>query len=159
MALLSLAGVFIALYLYLHKLGIIGQLACGTGGCETVQLSPYSRFLGIPVPLIGLGGYGTLLFLSLRALQQPDDARWPQLLLWLAGIGVGFSAYLTYLELFVIHAICRWCVGSAIVILLGAQINAEMEHQTARDTTEPGGKPLGERGATMADTIGAAQGS
>jgi uncharacterized membrane protein len=118
MALLSLAGIFIALYLYLHKLGMIGQLACGSGGCETVQLSPYSRFLGIDVPLIGLGGYATLLFLSLRALQQPGDARWPRLLVWFAGVGVAFSAYLTYLELFVLHAICRWCVGSEIIILL-----------------------------------------
>jgi uncharacterized membrane protein len=39
------------------------------------------------------------------------------LLLVLAGLGVGFTAYLTYLELFVIHAICRWCVGSAAIIL------------------------------------------
>jgi uncharacterized membrane protein len=116
-ALLSLAGIFIALYLYLHKLGIIGQLACGTGGCETVQLSPYSRFLGIDVPLIGLGGYGTLLFLSLRALEQPQEPLWPRLLVWFSGVGVAFSAYLTCLELFVIHAICRWCVGSEIIIL------------------------------------------
>lgn len=115
-AILSLFGLFVALYLYLWKLGIVGTLACGTGGCETVQLSTYSRFLGVEVPLIGLGGYLTLLVLSLAALQRPDDARWPRLLLLLAGIGLGFTAYLTYLELFVIHAICRWCVGSAAII-------------------------------------------
>jgi hypothetical protein len=49
-ALLSLAGLLLALYLYLYKLGLIGQLACGTGGCETVQLSPYSRFLASRCP-------------------------------------------------------------------------------------------------------------
>ena len=117
-ALLSLVGVFVALYLYLHKLGFIGHLACGAGGCGTVQLFGYSRFLGVDVPLIGLAGYTTLLTISLVSLERPADSRWPRLLLWLAGAGVMFSAYLTYLELFVIQAICRWCLGSAVIILL-----------------------------------------
>ena len=117
-ALLSLAGLFVSLYLYLYKLGYIGTLACGTGGCETVQFSSYSRFLGIDVPLLGLLAYAALLGLSMLALQQPGTARWPGLLRLLSGGGVAFSAYLTYLELFVIHAICRWCVGSAVIVLL-----------------------------------------
>jgi uncharacterized membrane protein len=118
-ALLSLAGLFISAYLYLYKLGKIGGLACGAGGCETVQLSPWSRVAGVEVALIGLLGYAGLLALSLAAL-QPGLAgrRWPApLLAGLAGVGVLFSGYLTYLELFVIHAICRWCVASGFVIL------------------------------------------
>ena len=118
-ALLSLAGLFISAYLYLYKLGRIGSLACGTGGCETVQLSPWSRVAGVEVALIGVLGYAGLLGLSLAAL-QPGLAgrRLPATLLAaLAGIGVLFTAYLTYLELFVIHAICRWCVASGFVIL------------------------------------------
>ena len=118
MALLSLAGLFVALYLYLYKLGVIGQLACGTGGCETVQLSPYSRFLGVDVPLIGAVGYTTLLVLSILSLQAPRDLRWPRLLLGLSGVGLAFTGYLTFLELFVIRAVCRWCVVSAGIILL-----------------------------------------
>jgi membrane protein len=47
-----------------------------------------------------------------------------------------------------------WLWLSIIIILLGAEINAEIEHQTARDTTTGHRKPLGERGATMADTVG-----
>ena len=117
-ALLSLAGLFVSLYLYLYKLGYIGTLACGTGGCETVQFSSYSRFLGIDVPLLGLLAYAALLGLSMLALHQPGTGRWPGLLRLLSGGGVAFSAYLTYLELFVIHAICRWCVGSAVIVLL-----------------------------------------
>ena len=117
-ALLSLAGLFVSLYLYLYKLGYIGTLACGTGGCEKVQFSSYSRFLGIEVPLLGLVGYAALMGLSVLALQQPGSARWPGLLRLLTGGGLAFTAYLTYLELFVIHAICRWCVGSAVIILL-----------------------------------------
>ena len=50
-----------------------------------------------------------------------------------------------------------WIWLSVIVILLGGKLNAEIEHQTARDSTEGGGKPLGQRGAKMADTVGAAQ--
>jgi len=118
-ALLSLAGLFISAYLYLYKLGRIGSLACGTGECETVQLSPWSRVAGVEVALIGVLGYAGLLGLSLAAL-QPGLAgrRWPATLLaGLGGVGVLFTAYLTYLELFVIHAICRWCVASAFVIL------------------------------------------
>lgn len=118
-ALLSLVGLFISAYLYLYKIGRIGSLACGAGECETVQQSPWSRFAGIEVSLIGLAGYAGLLLLSLAAL-QPDlsGRRWPTtLLVVLAGLGLGFTAYLTYLELFVIHAICRWCVASAVIIL------------------------------------------
>lgn len=117
-ALLSLAGLFVAAYLYLYKIGKIGTLACGTGGCETVQLSPYSRFLGLEVALYGVGGYATLLGLSLLTIRTPaGEQRWPaRLLLVLASIGVLFTIYLTALELFVIHAICRWCVASAVII-------------------------------------------
>ncbi|HEY0351625.1 MAG TPA: vitamin K epoxide reductase family protein [Gemmatimonadales bacterium] len=118
-ALLSLAGLFISAYLYLYKIGKIGTLACGTGDCETVQLSPWSRVAGLEVSLIGVVGYAVLTAVSLAALQPAlSSRRWPvQLLSLLAGIGVAFTIYLTYLELFVIHAICRWCVGSGVIIV------------------------------------------
>jgi uncharacterized membrane protein len=116
-ALMSLVGLFVSTYLYLYKIGRIGTLACGAGGCETVQTSPWSRFAGVEVALIGVVGYAALLVVALIAL-QPTPRRWPaNLLTALAAGGVVFSAYLTYLELFVIHAICRWCVGSALIIL------------------------------------------
>jgi uncharacterized membrane protein len=117
-ALLSLLGVFVALYLYLFKIGKIGALVCGTGGCETVQLSRYSRFLGVEVSLIGLIGYAGLLGFTLWSLRPAvAGLRWPATMLSiLSGIGVVFASYLTWLELFVIHAICRWCVGSALII-------------------------------------------
>jgi uncharacterized membrane protein len=118
-ALTSLLGLFVSAYLYLYKIGRIGTLACGSGDCETVQTSPWSRFLGVEVSLIGLVGYAVLFVLALLALQAaPGSRRWPERLLTiLAAGGVVFTAYLTYLELFVIHAICRWCVGSAVIIV------------------------------------------
>jgi uncharacterized membrane protein len=131
-AFLSLAGLFISGYLYLYKIGKIGSLACGTGGCETVQLSSWSRFAGLEVSLIGVLGYAVLLGLSLAALQPSLAAeRWPATLLAvLAALGVAFTAYLTYLELFVIHAICRWCVGSAVIIT-GVFVVALLDHRRA----------------------------
>ncbi|MEO8449365.1 MAG: vitamin K epoxide reductase family protein [Gemmatimonadota bacterium] len=118
MALLSMAGLFVSAYLYLYKIGLIGTLACGNGGCETVQLSPQSKFLGVDVALIGLVGYAVLLGLSLLALQPRfAGSSWPvRALPVLSGGAVLFTAYLKYLELFVIHAICRWCVASAVMV-------------------------------------------
>ncbi len=119
LALLALAGLFISIYLWLYKLGKIGTIACGTGGCETVQLSPQSRFLGIDVSLIGVVGYTVLLGLAMLALiPKHQGASWPlKWLMVLAGAAVLFTIYLKYLEFFVIHAVCRWCVGSAVVII------------------------------------------
>jgi uncharacterized membrane protein len=118
-ALLSLLGLFVSAYLYLYKIGRIGTLACGTGGCETVQASAWSRFAGVEVALIGMVGYGALLLVSLASLQPAlATRRWPATALAaMSGVGVAFTLYLTYLELFVIHAICRWCVGSAAIIV------------------------------------------
>ncbi len=117
-AVLSLAGFFVALYLYLWKLGLIGTMACGTGACEAVQLSPYSRFLGIEVPLIGVLGYLALFVASLLALRMPGDRRWVVMLLGLASGALCFTLYLTYVELFVLRAVCRWCVLSAALVVL-----------------------------------------
>ncbi|TDJ56654.1 MAG: vitamin K epoxide reductase family protein [Gemmatimonadetes bacterium] len=119
-ALLSLVGVFVSSYLYLYKIGKIGTMACGTGGCETVQTSEWARFLGIEVSLLGLLGYLGLFLVALAGLQPPLVARRGVALLLVAmsGLGVAFAFYLTVLEVFVIHAICYWCVGSAVIIIL-----------------------------------------
>jgi uncharacterized membrane protein len=108
---LSLIGLGIAGYLtYVHYEGL-KVLCLSSGGCETVQSSTYAKLDGIPVPVLGLLGYISILFsLALRG----DMGRLAGF--GLALIGFGFSAYLTYRELFTIKAICQWCVGSAIVM-------------------------------------------
>lgn len=119
-ALLSLVGLFISAYLLLHKLGVVGTLVCGTGSCGTVQASPWAVFLGVPVPAWGLAGYGAMFAVSLAGL-QPGLAASRRVGLTLVGLGAGgfgFSAYLTGVEAFVIHAWCRWCVASAVVATL-----------------------------------------
>ncbi len=117
-ALLALAGFFVALYLYLYKIGVYGELQCGTGSCETVQASPYAVWLGHPVALYGVAGYAALFVLSLLGAQPALAVRrWPaRTLALLATPGWVFSLYLTYLEVFVIHALCRWCVTSVVIM-------------------------------------------
>lgn len=109
-ALICLAGIAVAGYLtYVHYEDI--SPVCTTGGCEKVQASEYSELAGIPVALLGLIGYvGIALSLLLRGdLGHAATAA-------LAFVGFGFSVYLTYLELFVIDAICQWCVVSAVLM-------------------------------------------
>lgn len=116
-AVLALVGVLISTYMLLYHLGLIGTIACGTGGCQTVQNSPWASFLTVPVPLIGLLGYGLLFGTALLGTSDSfyTDRRIAVVLVTGALVGVGFSLYLTYLEMYVIHAWCRWCIASAII--------------------------------------------
>jgi uncharacterized membrane protein len=117
-AVLALAGSFVALYLTLFKIGVIGELACSVGECETVNLSRWATFLHLPVAAWGLGTYLFLLFLAIAGLSESrEDSRGISVaLVALSGWSVLFSGWLTYLELFKIHAICVWCVTSAGII-------------------------------------------
>jgi uncharacterized membrane protein len=118
-AVAALVGVLIAAYTLMFKLGLVGTLACGTGGCETVQTSPWATQFGIPVPVLGLVGYGAMLVLAILGLQAFARARWVAALLLAGGvIAFAFSAYLTYLEAYRIHAWCRWCLGSAAAAVI-----------------------------------------
>jgi uncharacterized membrane protein len=118
MALLALVGLLVATYLWLYKLGVLGELRCGTGSCEVVQASPYAALLGIPVAFYGVAGYAALFVISLGGLQPSfaADRRVAVLLAALATTGFAFTLYLTAIELFVLHAICRWCVASAVIM-------------------------------------------
>lgn len=119
-ALVALAGLFVASYLSLYKLGYIGTLACSVGSCETVQLSKWAALFGVPVAVWGVVFYVAVLGVALAGLSGAlaDSVRVSQLLVVMTGIGVLFSAWLTSLELFVIHAICTYCVISAIVVTI-----------------------------------------
>ena len=111
-------GIIVATYLALYKLGYIGSLACSTGAnisCETVNTSKYAFLMGAPVALWGVGYYVFTFLLGMLSVQPrfDQDRRFSIALAAVTGWGFLFSAYLTYLELFVIHAICQWCVISA----------------------------------------------
>ena len=117
-AALALAGIFVSLYLTLYKLGIIGELSCSIGSCETVNTSRWSRFLGMPVAAWGLLFYLDVFAVAvISTLPRFEDERALSVVLVAeAAVGVVFSAWLTYLELGVIHAICIWCVTSAVIV-------------------------------------------
>jgi uncharacterized membrane protein len=119
-AVLALIGVFNAAYLSMYKLGIIGGLICRVGSCEQVQNSPQAELLGIPVSVLGLGAYLTLLALALVGVQPRfvRDRRIALAITAISGVGVLFSAYLTYVEARVIYMWCQYCVISAILITL-----------------------------------------
>ena len=116
-ALIALVGLFVALYLTLYKVGVIGELACSIGSCEAVQTSRWSTFLGLPVAAWGLAFYASVLAIALTGLtERYEDSRPLALgMLALTAWGALFSLWLTYVELFVIRAICQWCVISALL--------------------------------------------
>ncbi len=118
MRLLSMAGMGVSGYLtWAHLAG--QSVACGQSrGCDIVQQSVYSEVGGIPVAVLGLVAYTTLLTLTLLQgrISEDLDGYIPLAIFGISLIGVLYSAYLTYLELYVIYAICRWCVSSAIII-------------------------------------------
>lgn len=117
---LALIGVFVSTYLTLYKLGYIGQLQCAVGSCETVNTSRWATFLGLPVAAWGLGFYVLALALVMVGIQEryAESRGLSVLYVVLTGWGVLFSGWLTYLELFVINAICIWCVTSACIVAI-----------------------------------------
>jgi uncharacterized membrane protein len=109
---LSVLGLGIAGYLtYVHYAGVspVCEIA---HGCEKVQTSQWSKVAGVPVAVLGLLGYAAIVA---AVLVRGETA-----LVAAAGaalVGAGFSAYLTYREVFTIHAICIWCVASAVLMV------------------------------------------
>jgi uncharacterized membrane protein len=117
-AMLALAGIFVATYLLLYKIGMIGHLSCSIGSCETVNTSKWATFLGMPVAGWGVAFYLVLFIVALISTggRYAESRGMAQVIVALAASGVLFSAWLTWLELFRIHAICQWCVTSAILV-------------------------------------------
>jgi uncharacterized membrane protein len=111
---LTVAGLGVASYLtYVHYSGTPPVCTAG-GSCLQVQTSVYAKLAGVPVALIGLIGYVAILC----SLVLPDREQTRFATAALTLVGFGFSAYLTYRELFSIHAICEWCVSSAVIMTL-----------------------------------------
>ncbi len=115
---LAIVGLAVSLYLLTVHWGWWVAVCLGVGNCEVVNTSTYSELLGIPVALLGALTYISLIALS-TLIWKDLFAEYARLgRFFVAAIGVAFSAYLTYVELFVLHEICPWCVLSAILITL-----------------------------------------
>lgn len=118
---LAALGVALAGYLtYLHYSGTTPPCSIKGNPCSQVQKSRYSELAGIPVALIGLLGY--IVILGSLLAPESERARLATMALTLGGLG--FSAYLTYREVFTLHKICEWCVGSAVLmtIMMGLSV-------------------------------------
>jgi len=118
LAVLAMAGMGVAAYLtYSHYADQL--IACaGLGGCATVQNSEYSTIIGIPVAVLGmLFSAGLLALVLARLARLPLTEEWAPLAAFSMTLaGVAFAAYLTYIELFVVEAICIWCASFAAIV-------------------------------------------
>lgn len=147
---LTAIGLCLAGYLtYLHYSGTTPPCSIKGNPCSQVQKSRYSELVGVPVALIGLIGYIAILG-SLLA-PEGEGARFVTMALVLGGFG--FSAYLTYRELFTLHKICEWCVSSAVLMtvmmclsvwrFLRGDVDAMARARALADEPEPATPPLG----------------
>lgn len=114
----SLLGLAVSAFLF-YEYSLTGSVNCPIGnGCDIVRNSPYSKFLGISLPVLGILFY---LSMSIAAIIKSLDFKsWliSKFQLFAAIFGVGFGIYLTSLEAFVIKAYCFWCVLSFIISIL-----------------------------------------
>ena len=144
---LTVIGIALASYLtYIHYAHV--KPLCGRegGSCLKVQTSQYSKLAGVPVALIGLLGYIAIL----GTLLAPDEERWRFATVALTLGGFGFSAYLTYREVFSLEAICEYCVGSAILMTILLALSSWRflrGEQPPPEPAEPDGAPAGEPAA------------
>jgi uncharacterized membrane protein len=115
MIVLTVIGLGVASYLtVIHYAGIKPLCGRNGGGCEIVQTSTYSKLVGVPVALIGLIGYVGILGSLL--VPQRETTRFATVAMCV--LGFGFSAYLTYREVFTIHHLCDWCLSSAVIVTI-----------------------------------------
>jgi len=114
---LAIPGVLVAGYLtYSHY--DTGALVCTVGDCKTVQNSPYAEIAGIPISILGMGMYLAVIGLGFLRRTRPAWASTATMAAFaLVLSGAVYAAYLTYLEIAVIEAICQWCVTSAVLTL------------------------------------------
>ena len=113
---LSLIGLGVAGYLAYVETQMVEAVCGPIGDCNAVQSSSYAQLFGLPIGVIGVVGY--LAILGAWVWGRSGSATARALLLGMAMVGVIFSIYLTYLELFIIEAVCLWCLSSAVIATL-----------------------------------------
>jgi uncharacterized membrane protein len=116
---LSVIGLGVSIYLTYVEIYHTRALCGPVGDCNAVQSSPYAKLFGVlPIGVVGAIGYIAILFTWLwRRFRTDSLSRISGLIMYgMALFGTLFSIYLTYLELFVIHAVCIWCLSSAVII-------------------------------------------
>lgn len=114
----SFIGIVVSAYLTWIKLTGAYATCVGIGNCESVNSSRFAEISGVPIALIGMIGYLVILLFLIIELRYPDRIDFLRLILFgFTLTGALYSLYLTYLEVFVLHAICPYCVISAVAML------------------------------------------
>lgn len=117
-AVISAIGALVSAYLtWVHYSGDLA-LCIGVGGCESVQGSRFAVAGGVPVALIGLGGFALIFALAVLRLRHAPPV-WADVAIFAVSVAaVVYVSYLTYVELFVLGAVCPWCVAVAVCSML-----------------------------------------
>ncbi len=116
---LSVLGALVSSYLVYQHYKPLGDSICNLSNyvnCDIVNKSEYAEILGVPVAVLGLAAYAVIFFFSLALLKGWFKHAASSLAIFTAG-GLGFSLYLTYVEFFVLHAVCLFCLASQAIIL------------------------------------------
>lgn len=116
----TIIGLAVSIYLSVVKLANQDVLCFeGMGDCQVVTNSAYSVWRGIPIAYLGVAGYLVILgLLFIKQMQKHESSVIMLALFGITAFGALYSLYLTYVELFIIHSVCPWCVTSAIAMLL-----------------------------------------
>ncbi len=122
---LAVLGILVSVYMTIYKLTENPNMCLGNGGCSTVNSSRYAVIYGIPVAVLGIGGY--LAILALLWMERRTSFLSENITLVVFGlalIGFLFTLYLIYVELALIHALCPFCVTSQITmtVLFGLSV-------------------------------------
>lgn len=114
----AIIGLLDSLYLAYVKLAHT-EIYCtpGLGDCHVVNASRWSTLWGIPLGVYGVAGFGVILLISLFGQKLKTLSTYSDLVLFALSLGgFLFSLYLTYIELFILRAICQWCLLSALMM-------------------------------------------
>jgi uncharacterized membrane protein len=118
---LAALGGLISIYMTIYKWTDNNTMCLGSGSCATVNESAYSEIFGIPVALVGVGGYLAMLAVLLLETYGKNGFFKKNGPLTVFGLGVGgfgFTLYLVYVEAFILKAWCPFCVGSQITMTI-----------------------------------------
>jgi len=116
---LAVLGTLVSIYMTIYKLTENPNMCLGNGGCSVVNSSKYAMVYGIPVAVIGVGGYLAILLLLLIESRNSLLAGNSTLVIFgLALVGFLFTLYLIYVELALIHALCPFCVTSQVTMTI-----------------------------------------
>jgi uncharacterized membrane protein len=134
-AAVALCGVAVAAYLSYTRLTDT-SIICPTTGCGTVQRSEYAKLAGVPVAYLGVAGYAAIAVTTLNGRRAARVLRTALVI-----VAAGFAGYLLVAQLFLIDAVCVWCIGSDVVALSLVVLTARPRRASTRRLREGGPAP------------------